>query len=160
MEPVSATRQRGRPPLLSPETVAAYRARGVRGVPRTYQNAAYGDRARRVLGLDGPLPPASPLRWLADPEAAARGERRAVRQTILAELGRIPDVEPLPLGRSVERPACPACHGRGWTYVDVGGDLFPVRVPCRVCGQVAVEELAGDVNEHGAYVMDGDRHAA
>ena len=90
MEHVSETRRRGRPPLLSPADVAAYRARGVRGTPRTYQNAAYRDRAHRVLGLDGPLPPGSPLRWLADP-AATRGERRAGRQTILMELGRIAD---------------------------------------------------------------------
>ena len=79
---------------------------------------------------------------------------------LLAQLGRIPDVAPLPLGRSVERPACPACHGRGWGYADVGSDRWPAQVPCRACVQVAVEALAGDVNERGTYVMGSDRPAA
>jgi hypothetical protein len=55
------------------------------------QNFYYGVRAMRVLGLNNPLPADSPLRWLFDPDAEARGESRAYRQTILSELGRIRD---------------------------------------------------------------------
>ncbi len=64
------------------------------------------------------------LRWGRCKHAAA----------LLAELGRLPAVEPITAAVNARPAACPTCHGTGWVKATTGGRLTDwVGVPCQDC---------------------------
>ncbi len=53
---------------------------------------------------------------------------------LLAELGWLPDVEPITGAVDARPAACPTCHGAGWVKATTGGWLTDwVGIPCRDC---------------------------
>ena len=90
MENVTEKPKRGRPRSTPPDWDLIMRRVGQTGTPRTLVNFYYTSRAMAVLNLKS-IPEDDPLRWLYDPTLAAHNERAGFKQTILSELGRIPD---------------------------------------------------------------------
>jgi len=81
-----AKKKQGRPRLLEPGHLAAYRALlGPELSDRTLQSRHFVSWAMTVLGLDE-TPADHPYRFLFDPD-----RKKGVRHTMLAELGRVTD---------------------------------------------------------------------
>lgn len=83
-----------------------------------------------------------------------------------SQLGLVEDVDPTPeppptVTLVVAPPVCAPCRGRGWVYATIDDDSMPIKQSCRRCagafdrwGHVPIEELAGDLNESGVFVLD------
>jgi hypothetical protein len=92
-ETVSENRRRGRPRVFDAATFARLRAELQRDTPdvsdRTVQNRLYQYKAQALLnGHEW-------ARWLIDPAGILRRTRGTYRQTILQELGRLPNDQDL-----------------------------------------------------------------
>jgi hypothetical protein len=95
-EAASQKPRRGRPPLLTPETVAVWNSLDPGMTNRTWHNWHYKFRAQGLLDGD------PECLWLIDMANAKAGKRGCYRHTLLAELGRIPnDADLIEVARSV-----------------------------------------------------------
>ena len=89
-------RKRGRPPFITAELLAA-RAIYAEVTPRHQNNIAYRLRALNLLKDD------PEFSWIADGPGMTAGKRNSWKPGILAELGRIGDVEAV---RIIAREIC------------------------------------------------------